>query len=237
MKINEKIFSYPPYISTTWNQVKSLYQDDSRLVVNLLDNAIITIPNLPDPIVLEIFAAHQKFLESKVKESQSPELGKLLGIPIPLPPGFEGTVKIAVSHLDGLAQSVAHNSENANAPDLPKELIDKMIQMTKLIGFHELEHGSKAEPHCNCPHCQVARVIQNGGHPVPLKESKEPQEEAVTERDLTFVDWDIRQLEPKLYTVTSRLDPNENYQVFLGSPIGCTCGKSGCEHILAVLKS
>jgi hypothetical protein len=33
------------------------------------------------------------------------------------------------------------------------------------------------------------------------------------------------------------LDHKEHYNVFLGDPIGCSCGNNNCEHIQAVLKS
>ena len=33
------------------------------------------------------------------------------------------------------------------------------------------------------------------------------------------------------------LDPNEHYNVFLGTPLGCTCGEKDCEHIRAVLST
>ena len=44
------------------------------------------------------------------------------------------------------------------------------------------------------------------------------------------------QTDEKMFTVTNRLDKNEKFNVYLGKPIGCTCGKEGCEHILAVLR-
>ena len=40
-----------------------------------------------------------------------------------------------------------------------------------------------------------------------------------------------------LIVVTNPLDANEHYNVFLGDPIGCTCGQKNCEHIRAVLNS
>ena len=48
---------------------------------------------------------------------------------------------------------------------------------------------------------------------------------------------EITQTGDKLFTVVNKLDPQENYHVYLGHPVGCTCGKQGCEHILVVLKS
>ena len=68
------------------------------------------------------------------------------------------------------------------------------------------------------------------------KQTEEPLEE-VTDEDLKFRTWDIKQPGKKLYLVTNPLDNNENYNVFLGKPVGCTCGQKYCEHIKAVLNS
>ena len=64
-----------------------------------------------------------------------------------------------------------------------------------------------------------------------------PKEEIVSDAELHFREWDIKQLEKQLYNVTNPLDTTEHYQVFLGTPLGCTCGKTNCEHIRAVLNS
>jgi hypothetical protein len=66
----------------------------------------------------------------------------------------------------------------------------------------------------------------------PLEEIEE-----VSDEDLKFRDWEIKQTAEQLYTVTNPLDANEHYNVFLGSPLGCTCGDKNCEHIRAVLTS
>ncbi|MGH2612567.1 MAG: hypothetical protein ACRDFB_05905, partial [Rhabdochlamydiaceae bacterium] len=62
-------------------------------------------------------------------------------------------------------------------------------------------------------------------------------EEEVSDEDLKFRTWDIKQENDKLYSVTNPLDKKEHYNVFLGKPLGCTCGNKNCEHIQAVLKS
>jgi hypothetical protein len=80
-------------------------------------------------------------------------------------------------------------------------------------------------------HCQVARAIHNESS------LKKENEDIVTEEDLRFRIWDIHQTGEKLYTVTNPLDPREQYNVFLGSPLGCTCGQNNCDHIKAVLSS
>ncbi len=85
----------------------------------------------------------------------------------------------------------------------------------------------KPEPHCNCPHCQIARAM----HGIEKQELEEP----VSDEDLKFRDWEIKQTGEKLYSVTNPIDPSEQYTVFLGEPVGCTCGHSHCEHIKSVL--
>jgi hypothetical protein len=78
-------------------------------------------------------------------------------------------------------------------------------------------------------HCQIAKALHG--------ELPEEQEEEVTDEDLKFRLWDIDQTGDKLYVVTNPLDSKEYYNVFLGDPIGCTCGEKNCEHIRAVLNS
>ena len=88
----------------------------------------------------------------------------------------------------------------------------------------------KAEPHCNCTYCQITRTLSHA-------QQEEEQDEEVTEEDLRFRSWDIEQKGDQLFTVTNPLDKAETYQVFLGHPVGCTCGKKKCAHIEAVLRS
>ena len=70
-----------------------------------------------------------------------------------------------------------------------------------------------------------------------MKRALTPTEEKIDDLDLVFRDWEIKELSNNLYTVTNPLDLNEHYNVFLGEPIGCTCGHKNCEHIKAVLQS
>ncbi|HEY5259597.1 MAG TPA: hypothetical protein VIJ46_03040, partial [Rhabdochlamydiaceae bacterium] len=87
------------------------------------------------------------------------------------------------------------------------------------------------EPNCNCMHCQVAKAFhQEVGPTIDI-------DEEVSSDDLKFRTWDINQTTDKLYLVTNPLDAKEQYNVFLGDPMGCTCGDNHCEHIRAVLSS
>jgi hypothetical protein len=87
-------------------------------------------------------------------------------------------------------------------------------------------------PHCNCFHCQIARVLK------PNKEdTQQNEEQEISAEDLQFEQWIITHTGDQLYSVINKLDDSEQYNVYLGEPIGCTCGQTGCEHLLAVLKS
>jgi hypothetical protein len=237
MKISPKILNIPPYISTSWKNVDSVYIEiiDKKpvLIIALKTPArTVKIPNLDPKVVEVIFNAHAKFLEEDApekviekQEQQPPPLNNLLNFGLPLGSG----------DLQSLGNVMQHNPEQKNAPDLPKEILDKIVGISSMLGKDMPIEIPKAEPHCNCIHCQIARAL------VGEKKEEEPKndttEDVVTEEDLRFRLWDIKQSGDKLYTVSNPLDENEHYQVFLGKPLGCTCGDKNCEHIKAVLKS
>ena len=62
-------------------------------------------------------------------------------------------------------------------------------------------------------------------------------EEIVSDEELRFKTWEISQTNDKLYLVSNPIDANEHYSVYLGEPVGCTCGEKHCDHIRAVLSS
>jgi hypothetical protein len=237
-KISDKILNLPPYISTSWKNVSSLHMkqiEANVLVVTLHNGSVIEIPDLDPELIKQVFSAHGTFLEKEPQEQtsslrqfeggNSPESSFSIGIPFQL--GGEGNA------LDNFGSLLHHNSEQSNSPDLPPEILQKIAGMSKALGM-DFEKMSipKAEPHCNCTYCQITRAIQAGG--IDLDEN---HGEEVSEEDLKFRDWDIKQKSDELYEVTNPIDENEHYQVYLGNPVGCTCGKKNCEHIRTVLSS
>lgn len=236
MKINHKILSLPPYISTTWKNIQSIYLDEShKLIVTLANSTKITIPNLGRPILDVIFEAHGKYMETE-DSLQSPVIR-----PAPVtqtsldqmsPFGFP--LKIGGPEgLESIGSAMQHNPAQADAPDLPEDILNKIAGIAKVLGLENQDATPIAEPHCNCVHCQIARALSGDSK----EESNE--EEIITKEDLTFRDWDITQTEDseKLYVVSNPLDPEEKYNVYLGNPLGCTCGQKNCEHIRSVLNS
>lgn len=237
MKINQDVLSIPPYISTSWRNISALHLEGSDLIVTLQNGVTICIPNQRPEIVEEIFTVHALHIEESESKSKAqkknerrkpkPEKG-ILDFNFAFSPEF--------GEIEGLGAMAQHNQEQANAPDLPPELLEKVSKLTGALGLdpNQSDNIPKAEPHCNCFYCQIARAIRGEKK---ITSSSSDYEEEVTDDDLKFKEWEIEDKGENLYIVTNPLDTFEQYQVYLGTPIGCTCGKTGCEHIQAVLKS
>lgn len=151
----------------------------------------------------------------------------------------ESSLTFGFGTFDSLGSALHHNENQSDIPNLPKEILSKISAIAKIVAPEDGQALPKPEPHCNCTHCQIARAVHEGfaeTSDVSIRGLAQP-EEVIKDTDLNFQQWDIQQIEEKLFSVTHKLDANEKYRVYLGHPVGCTCGKEGCEHILAVLKS
>ncbi len=230
MKITTKILSIPPYISTSWNHISSLHVKESdTLVIALKNGSHVEIPSLDTKTLFQVFATHTKYLEEQDQGILNPANGGGVSEIAPLRIGIEG--------LDGIGGALQHNPQQANTPDLPIEILSKIASISKAVGVEDARILPKPEPHCNCVHCQIARAIHSGVQSSDENLKEQPTIEEVTDEDLRFRNWDVVQTNDHMYTVTNPLDSLEQYQVFLGTPIGCNCGEKNCEHIRAVLNS
>ena len=225
MRINEKVLSIPPYISTSWNNVSHLQMNVSGdLEVILHNGSLVTVKGLSKEQLEQVFSFHAKSIET-IETETPPPFGMNLTNP--------GMVLSGMENFTGMMQ---HDPNQANAPNLPPEILDKISEMGKAMGIDtDTFNIPDGEPNCNCPYCQISRAV----HGVTTEEEKPKKtlEEEVSAEELSFREWDIDQKNEKLYEVKNPFDENEKYSVYLGDPIGCTCGKNNCEHILAVLKS
>jgi hypothetical protein len=223
MQVTDKILSLPPYISTAWKNIVSIHVETRPyghvLLIELVTGTKVEVPNLDPKLMEQIFSMHALVLEKE--GSQNPIATQTFAIPFPFP-------------IEGLTSTLQHNPEQADTPPLPPEMLEK-IQSLKGILPEDLTSLQKAEPHCNCPYCQITRAIT--GALLEAEASPLQIEEEVSAADLTFRDWDIKQENDRIYSVTNPLDKKEHYNVFLGEPVGCTCGSKNCEHIQAVLRS
>lgn len=222
IKVNDKILSIPPYISTSWSNISSLHTKGSQLIVSLNDGNTVSIPGLPLETVDLIYNYHAAFLET----------APLPSTPSKIIESIEPTIRFALGSLEEIGNVMQHNPMQSNAPHLPPEILEKIGTISKLLLPNDAILP-KAETSCNCFYCQIARTLNPSSS---VKPEKEVHEE-VSDSELGFQQWDIVQTGDKLFSVTNRLDNNEKYSVFLGEPVGCTCGKLGCEHVVAVLKS
>lgn len=230
IRVNEKILSLPPYLSTSWVNIKALRVEKGCLIVMLTEGINISIPGLSDEIIMTCFEFHQRAVESKTCSSDKAPVERFTTQP-------DQAIRFGMMGMETLGNAMQHSFELRDSGPLPQEILSKIEAVTRAIAPEMKVDLPKAEPHCNCPHCQVARAIQRGlGDEIAISHQAEGEEQ-VLEEELHFEEWIIEPSGLKLYTVTNKIDANEKYSVFLGDPVGCTCGKNGCEHILAVLRS
>lgn len=220
MKLSDKIICIPPYISTSWKNVHSLSTEirDQKILLQILLNTgeKIAIPNLEKQVIALIFEMHSRHVEQEGEGKKKGAADPFLGLPLPL--------RFHNGALEAFGSILQHNPDQKNAPTLPPDVLQKIASVTKSLGVEDPNLLPKAEPNCNCLHCQIANAMQQ-------------IEEIVKDEELKFKNWEITQINTKLYTVCNPLDKKEQYNVFLGTPVGCTCGQRNCEHIRAVLES
>ena len=239
IKITDKILSVPPYISTQWDNVLHIYVKEGDLIVSLKDGTSVTISGLQADEIEQIFSAHVQFLEHYVTAKQPSRepwsknflIEQLFSSGLPL--------KIAVGAQELLTAALQHNPAYADLPPMPEEVTSKIATLAKMISPEEVLALPTAEPNCNCIYCQINRILRKAI--LPEEQPDHPlfdeAQEKVKEEDLSFEQWEVKLLSDKMYEVINKLDPHEHYTVYLGDPIGCTCGKPKCEHIVAVLRS
>ena len=220
MKITTTILSIPPYLSTSWDQIVSIHTEtiDASLVliVSLRDGTKKEVPGLDGKTIEQIFEAHAQFLDLPQDFADLP------------PFSFSLQKEGDAATLPSFGDSLQHNGNQAKIPNLPRHILLKIAQIAKIFGLEDASFLPDAETDCNCVHCQLIRVI---------KEEEAALEENIADEDLHFENWKIEQTGDHLYQVTNPLDTEERYQVFLGTPVGCSCNQAHCEHIQAVLRS
>ena len=231
MKITPQILSIPPYLSTTWSEIASMFVKEESsglsLTIVLQGGHQVIIPSLSQAVITAIFDAHAKYIHSnttpKIETHSDQERPSSFGLTLPFTQSDGNTI-------DVFGSAAEHNPAQAHFPPLPPMVLKKIAAIAQALGLNFLPNFSKAEPGCNCVFCQVVNAMRQD---TPV----DAVQEEVSDQDLQFRSWDIHQTAEKLYSVTNPLDANEHYSVFLGEPLGCTCGAKNCEHIRAVLNT
>ena len=255
MKITDLIVSIPPYISTSWENVASLHMQEGSLVFTLKEGKIISIHGLLPDVVEQVFSAHASFLEAHLttapsKESSSQEKSSLNTIISGqnisnLEQLFASPLRLNANALESMGQVMQHNPAYSGLPPIPDEVANKIATLAKVIPEDDLLAMPPPEANCNCMYCQINRILRASTEASEnVREDKIPDhphlpegEEKISEEDLKFEQWKVEQVRDTMYVVTNKLDTREEYTVYLGTPVGCTCGKPNCEHIVAVLRS
>jgi hypothetical protein len=242
MKITETIISIPPYISTSWDNVLSLHMIENDLNFSLKDGSSVTVKHLSPDVVEQIFSAHAAFLEAHqghivpkaTHEKMSPtrsQVEQLLNFPFHISPGS----------LENVGQALQHNPAYAGLPPIPDDVANKIATLAKVISEEDIMAMPPAEANCNCMYCQINRILRKtviaNKDTISSFTEDVVAEENISDAELHFEQWEIKTVRENMYTVTNKLDPKEQYTVYLGNPVGCTCGKANCEHIVAVLRS
>lgn len=231
MKINEFFINIPPYLSLSWKEVAVIFMQGNDLVVKLKSGETLLVPHLNAEQLEAVFSCHARFLEMEILQARS-ILGRMMGaFPFEMFEIPEGPLGFKIGTAEGIITAVGHNPAQAKSPSLPAELLNKIVAITKQVGI--LGTGQKLptpENECNCFFCQIMQRLQQ-------ENEVDPMEEPISEEDLKFSDWTIQQTGDKLFAVENPMNAAEKYSVYLGHPVGCSCGKEGCEHLIAVLKS
>ena len=238
MKVNAQVLSIPPYISCPWHQVSSLcvetLQGQKRLAIYMQNGSKIEIPDPSPTLVDVVFTAHGEFLDkvdegfiptsrpsSNASSNTSNFNSEILMNLVPMSPGMGSFVDL-----------MQHCPDQKNMPDLPPEIVEKVVGVVRSIAPEEMKHMPKSEPHCNCFHCQVSRKAH-----ASLEDIPEDLDAPVSDEELQFRSWDVQPEGDKVFIVTNPLDETESFRVHLGDPVGCTCGQNRCAHIEAALRS
>ena len=246
MKIDHYIVSIPPYISTTWDHIRSISAKDGLLIISLNDGEIIRVPKLSEIDIENIFKAHAQWLdEDQLHHEASKDImidNSPLGMGTIVSDDGQTTFSLSLGGFPGLpgipgmGVALEHDAAQAAAPNLPKEVLERVGVIGKMMLPEGTDAIPHAEPHCNCYFCQIARAIQGE---IASKASPigELEIENISDEDLNFCQWEVRPLGDQIFEVINRLDTFESYKVCLQPKMGCTCGQEGCEHLVAVLKS
>lgn len=233
--VTEKFLHISPYLSTTWSEVSSLRQEGPNLFIALKNFTEVKIPFLKEKQLEAIFTFHEKYLDhffsakQPLIESPPPFAQDLLSS---FQPSREKMLQFAIG-TPGDISDMEHNPHLKDLPELDPEVIKKIVSIVKVLTpeGEEAFLSKESVEGCNCPACQIRHFLEKEN------QSGITQEEEFLEKPTEVMPWIISSVGENLYKVESKENPEEVAHVFLGNPLGCSCGEHGCPHLIAVLKS
>lgn len=210
------------------------------MIVTLVDGTSVSIPDLTEQEIERIYTMHAAFLEREENQEEKSQGTPFDSILSGLGGSSNTPFSMSFGLSDGISTAMQHNPTQSEMPELPPEILEKVSTLSKIVSPDEIAAMPDPIEGCNCLYCQVTRTIKRENAP-QFEEGPGPIDELIDddipEEELKFDQWMIEEVEDNLYVVKNKLDPHEEYRVFLGEPCGCTCGEKHCEHIVAVLKS
>lgn len=265
MKITSKILSIPPYLSTSWYDVDSLFQsEDGALVVALTNGTHVRLEQLSSEVIHTIFNAHACFLEEEAarEEEEDEEEDKGLkraevefSVQTPFTMG-----QMDEGNGDAMKIFMEHDASRSLGPLLPDAVLKRVTALAKMFLPPDMIPLDASHENCRCPFCQIVRALS--GLPQPSleegeekkkslelrepareKKSREEHKEPLAGKESEHgkqkgdLLWTIQQIGDQLYKVTEKAHPERVFQVSLATPVTCSCGEPNCVHIIAVLKS
>ena len=164
------------------------------LHITLVKGEEIAIPNLTSDEITAIFKAHAIFLEREAlkKRTSGLEHSKAqANFPyFNAEQESEPLIRFGFGAIDSFGANLQHNPAQANAPDLPPEILSKIGGIAKILSPDDPNLLPKPEPLCNCFHCQIAKAIQQSSPEIEVKPTE--VEETVSEEELKFEQWRLR---------------------------------------------
>ena len=158
-----------------------------------------------------------------------------------IPPRNKHTENLSTATIEAMAHPLKHVPSQSNTPNIPEELLYKLTDTLKiLMAEGKSINIAPATKSCNCLHCQVSRQLTKDTQSSLWDDNITQQDlgdDVDQEINLSFATWLVKKEKDCVYSVTNSENSNEKYSVYLGTPIGCTCGQSSCVHIQAVLRS
>lgn len=208
MIINKQVLSIPPFISTSWKDIELLLSDGhSTLNIYLKNGTLVKISNLLKEDLDLIFKVHQDILLTQ----QDTRISSMMD---PLLFSFTGPM-------------LEHDPDLQDSSPLPDEVKNKLKSL--IDGMPKIEKSKLPEIHqnCNCPYCQIMNLVHG----------TDDEEDIVSEDELHFSTWKQDALTNHLIKLTHPFNDEESYLVSLDSPVTCSCGQIGCEHVEHVLRN